>query len=857
MHSPRSTLFLLLCLLAACSNDPRVGPTEDGAWVVNTLQRIEPAGSTLLLPTRPVALSLSPTGAYLVAKDNKGLALFRTAPFEELQRLAFPSNGGSPHGLIFIDAHRVIASDSGSSLHVASLEADKLTWTQRIACPKPAIGGNAFPCGMALAADGTTLYVALSRNNSLGVVDLLTGKCSAEIPVGAAPYDVVLSTDGERAWVSDWAGGPPLAGQAAALSSGTLVAVDARGVACSGFVSVVDLAAQRELQRIPVGLHPGDLLADGSGLLFCANANSDSVSVIDTQTLRVVNTIAVQPIADLPFGCTPLALAFDTTKRHLSVALANTNAIATFAISADGKSATRVGLVPAGWYPGALVRAKDNLYVANVKGIGPRVPRLDKKGEAAGVESFNTHRHQGSITAMPLALVDEEQSALQHRAVADARLQEAFRGAHPQAQRPATRVVPRGPGESSPLRHVVYIIKENRTYDQVFGDLPQGDGEPRLCIFPRAITPNHHALAEEFVLLDNYYCNGVLSADGHSWATEAWASDHFEKSFGGFTRSYTSGDDAAAYSPKGHIWNLVLEHGLTFRNFGEMVHTELNPANLDWASVRAAQRNTTIPMTHQIFLEPLQAVSEPGAAGWNLGVPDQARADVFIAALKRCEASGQFPNLSILYLPQDHTSGTAPGKPTPRAHVGDNDLALGRVVEALSQSRFWNEMVIFVNEDDPQNGFDHIDGHRSLCLVVSPYTKRGSVSSRFANQTSVLHTIEAILGLPPLTQMDAAAPLMDFCFTTTADTRPYRCRPAGVDIDELTPQPKTAKEKAFAALTEAQDLARVDAADEDSLNRILWFAMRGDEPYPADWAGPHGRGLASKHLRLESATKSR
>lgn len=853
MHTKLSAFLVCLLLLTACSVDPRVGPSDDGAFVLNTLQRVEPAGTTLLLPARPVALALSPDGRHLVAKDNKALSLYRTQPFVQLHRLDFPRNGASPHGLLFLDAERIAVSDSGSSVHVARINNDKLEWAHVIKCPAPAVGGHAFPCGMALRADGSTLLVALSRNNTLGVIDLATGKCTAEISVGAAPYDVVLDPDGQHAWVSDWAGGPPLPGQAGALSSGTMVAVDSRGVACSGYVSLVNLSDPREVQRIPVGLHPGDLQHDGKRLLFCANANSDSVSVIDTHARQVVNTIAVQPIDGLPFGCTPLALAFDATTRHLSVALANTNAVATFAIRADGKAATRVGLVPAGWYPGALARSAQALFVANVKGVGPRVAKVDDKGATEGLSSFNTHRHQGSISALPLELVDAANAQLQARAIADARLQEAFRGAHPLPRRPATRVVPRGPGESSPLRHVVYIIKENRTYDQVFGDLPQGDGEPRLCIFPRAITPNHHALAEEFVLLDNYYCNGVLSADGHSWATEAYASDHFEKAFGGFTRSYTSGDDAAAYSPKGHLWNLVLERGLSFRNFGELVHTELQPANLAWAPMRAAQQAGTIPMTHQLFLDSLRDVSEPDSPGWNMGVPDQARADVFIAALKRYEAAGQFPNLSILYLPQDHTSGTSPGHPTPRAHVADNDLALGRVVDALSHSRFWNEMVIFVNEDDPQNGFDHVDGHRSLCLVVSPYARRGAVSSRFSNQTTVLRTMEAILGLPPLTQFDAAAPLMDHCFTNSTDATPYRCRPAGVDIDELNAPPRTEKEKAFAALSEAQDFAKVDAANEDALNRILWFAMQGDTPYPAEWAGPHGRGLASKQLRLDPA----
>lgn len=838
---------LFACFLASCA-DPRVGPTDDGAHFVNTLQRIEPAGPTLLLGGRPVDAALAPDGHSVVTKESKSISLWSLTPFALVKKLDFPGAGASPLGILYRDATHVLVSDSQGHIHEAEVSQGELRWTRRLACPEPGVGGHAHPCGMALADGGATLLVALSRNNSLGVVDLGAWKFSHEIPVGAAPRDVAVDAAG-RAWVSDWAGGPPLSGQPGAKSAGTLIAVDHRGIACSGYVSAVDLTARRELVRVPVGLHPGRLVTDGAGLLFVSNAHSDTVSVIDTGSASVINTIAVEPVEGLAFGCTPLGLAFDKDRRLLSVALANTNVVESFRISADGKSHTRVSLLPTGWYPAALTGTPAGLFVANTKGIGPRLPKDDK-----GALSFNSHRHQGSVTLIPRDLVVQGATALRDRALRDARVEEAFKAARPTPRRTTVSAVPRGPGETSPIRHVVYIIKENRTYDQVFGDLPQGDGEPKLCIFPRAITPNAHALAEEFVLLDNYYCNGVLSADGHSWATEGYASDHLELSFGGFTRSYTFGDDAAAHSPKGHIWNNVLEHGLSFRNFGELVHTEFSEKGVNWTKMRAAEKTGALPLTHEIHIDHLRDVTEPGSPGWNMGVPDNLRADVFLKALARFEAEGQFPSLVTIYLPNDHTVGTTPGAPTPRAHVAENDHALGRIVDALSHSRFWPELAIFVNEDDPQNGFDHVDGHRSLCLVVSPWARRGAVSSRFANQTSVLHTIEAILGLPPMHQLDAMAPLMDHCFASSPDLTPYVLKPSTIDFDELSPRPKTVAEKKLADLSLAQDLSRPDCANDDELNLILWHAMRGDEPYPAEWAGPHARGLKSRGLTITPAT---
>jgi len=334
--------------------------------------------------------------------------------------------------------------------------------------------------------------------------------------------------------------------------------------------------------------------------------------------------------------------------------------------------------------------------------------------------------------------------------------------------------VPERIGEPSVFKHVLYIIKENRTYDQVFGDMPQGEGDPDLCIFGEEITPNHHKLAREFVLLDNFYCSGVLSADGHQWTNEAYATDYIEKSFGGWPRSYPYwGGDAMAYAAGGFIWDNALAHAKTLRVYGEFVKATVcwkDPARKGRPSFTQCYRDYRegtgrIEIKATASIKTLEPHICPTAIGFPGIVSDQHRADQFIRELKEFEKKGELPNLMIMLLPNDHTAGTRPGMPTPAAMVADNDLALGRIVEAISRSKFWAETCIFVVEDDPQAGFDHIDGHRTVALVASAYTRRHFVDSTNYNQTSMVRTVEQILGLPPMNQLDGSATPMASCFT--------------------------------------------------------------------------------------------
>jgi YVTN family beta-propeller protein len=807
----RGGLWALLALFAWMAQSEQVGPRGDTAVLAPNHQLVRPAGSVVRFAGRPVDLVRVSDGSRVYLKDNRGLVVLETPSWRVLQELSFPQGGGSMHGIVVSrDGRRLFLTSAQDRIWEAAVDptadpARTVSWRRSIAVPGPA-GGPSHASGLALSPDERQLYVCLSRNNSLGVVDLDSGALTREIAVGVAPFDVVIGPSGAEAWVSCWGGRRPAAGRRAAPSSGTPVSVDARGVADSGMVAVVDLPAGRMAEEIDVGLHPSDLVATGDGRrLFVANANADTVSIIDLPGRRVAATVSVRPDPDVPFGSAPNALALAQDGRTLFVANGGNNAVAV--ISVSGRPRVR-GFIPAGWYPGALAADDRFLYIANVKGEGSR-----RRSDAQ--PGWRVSAHLGTASQVPLP--DPRTLARFSRQVrADARVPEALRAWERAAlpSRVGPVPVPERLGEPSVFEHVVYVIKENRTYDQVFGDLPRGNGDASLCDYGREVTPNHHALAEEFVLLDNFYCNGVLSADGHSWATEGNVTDHLEKAFGGFTRSYTFGDDPLTYSASGFIWDNVLDHGLSFRNYGEMDYAEPVPANATFREIyddwRAGTRK--IQFTQNIGIDRLRTYSSRAYPGWNMRIPDNLRMDVFLAELAQAERSGFWPNLVLLFLPNDHTTGTAPGAPTPQAQVADNDLALGRAVEALTRSRFWPRTCIFVVEDDPQDGFDHVDGHRSPCLVISPYTRRGIVVSRFYNQTSVLHTMERILGLPPMNQMDAMAPLMRECFTAYPALRPYVCRPNRIPLDRMNPplSALTGNARRHAEQSARQDWSRPD-----------------------------------------------
>jgi len=525
------------------------------------------------------------------------------------------------------------------------------------------------------------------------------------------------------------------------------------------------------------------------------------------------------------------------------------NAVAVFEFEPDRRGQSELlGLIPVGWYPAAMSfdGPRNQLAVANVKGLTPGRPR-----KSTGAIEFNTHQYHGSLSLVPVPGAGELRrlTAQVEVNLRRASIEQALLPPRP-GQPP--RAIPERVGEPSRIRHVVYVIKENRTYDQVLGDLQQGNGDPGLCIFPEFVTPNQHALVRQFVLLDNTYCAGILSADGHQWSTAAFATDYLEKSFAGWPRSYPDGmgedeSDALSYSPAGFLWDHAIARGITLRNYGEFCGPKVRwrdasrKGEPSWTACYRAWRDRTDAVVFECepSVPSLAQYSPTGYVGWEMSVPDQFRADFVLRELAEYEQKGEFPQLVLICLPNDHTSGTSKNCPTPRACVADGDLAFGRIVAGLSQSRFWPEMAIFGIEDDPQNGWDHVSGYRTTCYVASPFARRGVTVSTQYNTTSVLRTIEQILGIPPMNVFDASASPMFDCFTESPDFTPFTALPANVPLDEMNPAPAAIADpqlRADAELSATFDFTKVDRAPEDALNRILWRAMRGTAiPYP-EWA---------------------
>lgn len=815
---------------------------------MTTGQLAKPAGRVLAFAGRPVDLLASPDGRTLFVKTGQALLVLDTATFTLRQTLSYEENSrSSMHGLALAPGgeHLYLTLAGGHLAEARRQPGGTWRWTRRIPLPSHD-QGSSYPCGLAIGPGGRQALVALSRSNQVMPVNLESGRAGVPLPAGTAPYGIVLAAGGRIAYVSNWGGRRPRDGERTMLSSGTPVLVDETSHPASGTVMKLDLETGRVLAETETGLHPAQLLlSPGGESLFVANANSDTVTILETAALKVREQISIRPEASLPFGSLPDALALSPDGRTLYAANAGNNAIAVIALG-DGTGPGRVtGFIPAGWFPAALAMADGRLFVANAKGEGSRQP-------VSGQKKWHVRQERGTVQQVELAGPEQlgKWTGQAHEQALVPQILRAFQPGQP-GRKPVP--VPRRPGEPSVFKHVVYVIKENRTYDQVFGDLPRGNGDPALCIYGREVTPNHHALAEEFVLLDNYYCSGIVSADGHQWATQGITTDYQEKTFGEWTRSYDFGSDPLAFAPTPFLWDHALLRGLSFRNYGEFDFPELIPASAGWSDwYRDHTTGTkTVRFVQNVPPAALRAYTAPDYPGWQMQIPDVYRVERFLAEFREYEKTGLFPSLVVVYLPQDHTQGLKAGVPTPRAHVADNDLALGRLVEAISRSRFWKETCIFVNEDDPQDGFDHVDGHRSLCLVASPFTKRGKVISRFYNQGSVLHTMERMLGLPPMNQLDAAAPLMTDCFTSRPDFRPYSARPNRIPLDEMNPASMAGEPFRNAGeLSARMDLSRPDRIGDDAWNRILWLAARGpDVPYPAHLAGAHGRGLAKLKLR--------
>ena len=649
-----------------------------------------------------------------------------------------------------------------------------------------------MPAGLALSKDGKTLYVAAAFGHSVGRFDAESGAFQGELALEADsyPYGLALDESRKQLYVSLWS---------------------------KAKVAVINTETFNVTGQWTTEEHPNEmLLAHGGKILFVANANRNTVSVIDTEVGRSIETIGTAIDPKAPPGSTPNSLALSPDESMLLVANANTNNLAVVNVKDPGGSAP-LGFIPVGWYPTSVRLARDGktIYVANGKGGSSRAnrdgPRPGFAGRPSPTQEYIGGLFQGTLSTIPMP-APRQMTAYSQTVYDCSPLRRGDAAGVPGPTPAPGNPIPSKVGEPSPIKYVIYVVKENRTYDQVFGDMKEGNGEPNICLFPETVTPNHHALAREFVLLDNFYVESEVSADGHEWSMGAYATDFVERiwplGYRGDRRvpyPAEGGLDEVARPAGGYLWDKAAEKGVSYRSYGEWVANGKTAADPGTASTKA-----------------IEGHFDPMYRGFDMDYPDAKRVDRFLQELAEFEKTGEMPRLIILRLPNDHTSGTSPGKWTVTACVGDNDLALGRLVEGLSRSRFWKNLAMFVVEDDAQNGSDHVDAHRTVALAISPYIKRHSVDSTLYSTSSMLRTMELILGLNPMSQFDASARPMFNSFTTQPDFAPYVHRPARVDLNA-----RNTRREPMADVSMRLNLEVEDRADDLLFNEIIWKAVKG------------------------------
>ena len=681
------------------------------------------------------------------------------------------------------------------------------------------------------------LYVVLNGNSQLVKMRWRDKKIIWTTATGMAPFGITLSST--KAYVTNWAGRvPATVGDATKETAGipyAKVYIDPRtGATSSGTVSVIDLQTGKQQHEIEVGLHPNAIIiSKDEKYVYVANGNSDNISVISTANDMVVDSISVSMGYNSFIGHSPNALAINNSGTTLYVANGMDNAVAVInlgeKVSAAGKGRSVIaGFIPTEAYPAGLVLTEKTLYVANLEGEGAR---------ASTNKNYTQHQQEATISIIPLPGNNTLRSYTQRVEKANLSFRTKLSQLAPR-KGVAPRPVPERIGEPSVFKHVVYIIKENKTYDQVLGDMPAGNGMKSLCVFGDSITPNQHKLAKDFLLMDNFYVSGKSSAEGHSWTDAAIVTDYVEKNVRAWFRSYPHVlADALVYNKEGFIWNNALDHGKTVRVYGEACSPRF-ARGLGWKYFYQLHlegkpiefiNETTISR-----LRPILSATYPCYEDHNIA--DQIRADAFIKELNEIEKlpGDQLPQLMILALPEDHTAGIREGSPTPRAMVADNDLALGRIIEALTKSRFWDSTVVFVTEDDSQSGWDHVSAYRTTGFVISPYSRLQTTVHTNYNQTCMVRTIEQILGLPPMNVIDATALPMFDCFTNTINKTPYAFLKNKIPLNEMNKSVAslTGKAKEYAILSSSPEFDHIDGGNDDLLNRILWFAAKGNEPYP-------------------------
>jgi YVTN family beta-propeller protein len=785
------TLFVLPLLLATDSVAQTIpGSSKSGKVLLPNGWSLSPAGRSLPLGDLPLNIQIS-ASQKLMAVTNNGQS-------KQSIQLIDPQSEKILHdqpikkawyGLKFsADEKKLYASGANDNIILIYPIIKKMlgkadTIVLGKAWPIEKIG----PTGIEVDDAGKRLYAVTKENNSLYIFDLSTNKLVNKVNLGSEAYDCLLSPDKTKLYISLW-GADKLA--------------------------IYDIKAQKITSEILTENHPNEIIQNRTGkYLFVANASDNSVSVIDAKARKVIEVISTALYPTRLSGSTTNGLALSEDEKTLYVANADNNCLAVFNVSNPGKSSSK-GFIPTGWYPTNVRVAGKKIFVSNGKGFtsmanpdGPQpFKKTDDSGVHVGISAQKEVQYIGGLFKGTLSIIDQptdQQLKMYSKQVYantpyNKQTEVISKGL-------ANNPVPNVQGGKSPIKYVFYVIKENRTYDQVFGDIKEGNGDPNLCLFPEKVTPNHHALAKEFVLLDNFYVDSEVSADGHNWSMAAYATDYTEKtwptSYGsrGGTYDY-EGSRQIAYPRDGYIWDYAKRAGISYRSYGAFV-TKDGPTTKSLVGYTA----TNYP-------------------SYNLDIKDIDRITAFKSDFDSLLAMNAVAQFNTIRLGNDHTSGQRIGKLTPTAQVADNDLALGLLVEHISNSSIWKESAIFVLEDDAQNGPDHVDAHRSPAFVISPYIKRNSVNSSMYSTSGMLRTIELILGLPPMSQYDAAAVPFSDCFTTKPDFKPYRVRAANVDLE----QRNVAWNKS-AQRSQEWNFAKEDAAPDLDLNEVVWKSVKGED----------------------------
>lgn len=846
----------------------QVGQVTGRGQVVSADQYIAPIGERLVIDNGKImSSSVSPDGTHLAASlTDGGVALavvdLRNWKVQQLvgdsaaANLRIASNSVGQEGPTY--------SPDGSQLWLGQTDGyTRFTvnpdgsLANPVSVTIPADGSKHALVGEPVfSADGSTVYAAVNGQNRVVAIDAATGTLKQSWAVGNAPRDMVVV--GSKLYVSNEGGRPAKPGETTINSYGTQVPADPKtGATTTGTVSVIDLAdPAAAVASIDVGLHPTALYAK-KGALFVTDTATDDVSVIDTRKNKVVQTIATQPWPEASVGYEPNAVTL-TDDGHLLVTLGRANAVAVYRYTSPQEPVSYVGLLPTDYFPAEIATVGKQVVVSNTRGV-------DARRSTAGT-AHGTHDTTSSLQRFTLprekAIKSETAKVFEQNGwtKGPVKLAEDDKGkGHPKPV-----AVPQRLGDPSTIKHVFLIVKENRTYDQLFGDIPQGNGDPALAEFGENVTPNQHALTRQFGLYDNTYDIGTNSAEGHNWLMQADNPEYTESSAGEYARSYDTEDDALGHQRTGFLWSGAQTAGKSVRNFGEFHQFLTKPSGATWQNLycdaknmRATGQDTAYNLVSSSPIPSLNSVSVPGFPKFDTSVPDVYRAEIWKQDFQKNGPA----NLNMFWLSSDHTGGTA----GPAAQVADNDLAVGRIVDEISHSKYWKDSAIFVVEDDSQAGLDHVDGHRAPVQIISPWARHGTVDSRYYSQITMIRTIEQILGIHPMNQKDTAATPMFDAFTKKPDYTPFTAlpnrtaltdglkTPPACGLDTPAPQDPSAAavpsakvpagKKALAAEWEdwqsKQRLtgpdARPDFANPAQMNHFTWYQTHGwTKPYPGE-----------------------